>query len=194
MPSWWRMKAAPARRREHELGRPLVGPGAAAAHGLSRCTATATASACSRVTPRLAWTSSPIRRCGGWPAWTTCTCTVSRENSRRTNNAEVVRSAHDCLTPLADPDDVTDVVMPAFSSGQWAGTMPATIAAVPSGDLMFMCGGGILAHPGGTAAGVASLRQAWRAIGAGQSLAAAAHERRNLATRSRSSAQDNRRQ
>ncbi len=92
------------------------------------------------------------------------------------DDAEVVRSAHDCLTPLADPDDVTDVVMPAFSSGQWAGTMPATIAAVPSGDLMFMCGGGILAHPGGTAAGVASLRQAWRAIGAGQSLAAAAHE------------------
>jgi ribulose-bisphosphate carboxylase large chain len=66
--------------------------------------------------------------------------------------------------------------MPAFSSGQWAGTMPATIAAVPSGDLMFMCGGGILAHPGGAAAGVASLRQAWRAVSAGQSLATAARE------------------
>ncbi len=39
-----------------------------------------------------------------------------------------------------------------------------------SGDLMFMCGGGILAHPGGPAAGVASLRQAWRAIRAGQAL------------------------
>jgi ribulose-bisphosphate carboxylase large chain len=68
------------------------------------------------------------------------------------------------------------VVMPAFSSGQWAGTMPATIDAVPGGDLMFMCGGGILAHPGGPAAGVASLRQAWNAIRAGQSLAAAAAE------------------
>jgi ribulose-bisphosphate carboxylase large chain len=91
-------------------------------------------------------------------------------------DAEVVRSAHDCLTPLTDPKDVTDVVMPAFSSGQWAGTMPATIAAVPSGDLMFMCGGGILAHPGGPAAGVASLRQAWRAINAGQRLETAARE------------------
>ena len=91
-------------------------------------------------------------------------------------DAEVVRSAHDCLTPLADPQDVTDVVMPAFSSGQWAGTLPATIAAVPSGDLMFMCGGGILAHPGGTAAGVASLRQAWHAIRAGQSLEVAARD------------------
>jgi ribulose-bisphosphate carboxylase large chain len=92
------------------------------------------------------------------------------------SDSEVVHSAHDCLTPLADPNDVTDVVMPAFSSGQWAGTMPATIAAVPSGDLMFMCGGGILAHPGGAAAGVASLRQAWRAVSAGQSLATAARE------------------
>jgi ribulose-bisphosphate carboxylase large chain len=85
-------------------------------------------------------------------------------------DAEVVRSAHDCLTPLADPKDVIDVVMPAFSSGQWAGTMPATIAAVPSGDLMFMCGGGILAHPLGAAAGVASVRQAWRAWQRGQPL------------------------
>ncbi len=91
-------------------------------------------------------------------------------------DAEVVHSAHDCLTPLADPMDVADVVMPAFSSGQWAGTMPATIAAVPSADLMFMCGGGILAHPGGAAAGVASLRQAWHAISNEQSLEAAARE------------------
>jgi ribulose-bisphosphate carboxylase large chain len=92
------------------------------------------------------------------------------------DDAEVVRSAHECLTPLADPQDATDIVMPAFSSGQWAGTLPATIAAVPSGDLMFMCGGGILAHPGGPVAGVASLRQAWHAIGKGQSLEAAARE------------------
>jgi ribulose-bisphosphate carboxylase large chain len=91
-------------------------------------------------------------------------------------DAEVVRSAHDCLTPLADPQDVTDVVMPAFSSGQWAGTLPATIAAVPRADLMFMCGGGILAHPGGTAAGVTSLRQSWHAIRNGQSLELAARD------------------
>jgi ribulose-bisphosphate carboxylase large chain len=90
------------------------------------------------------------------------------------SDAEVVRAAHDCLTPLADAADAADVVMPAFSSGQWAGTLPATIEAVPSGDLIFMCGGGILAHPGGPAAGIASLRQAWRAIASGQSLGAAA--------------------
>lgn len=87
---------------------------------------------------------------------------------------EVVQAAQDCLTPLADPADTDDVVMPAFSSGQWAGTLPATLKAVPSGDLMFMCGGGILAHPQGPAAGVASLRAAWAAWRAGQSLDAAA--------------------
>jgi len=89
---------------------------------------------------------------------------------------EVIRSAHDCLTPLADPHDSADCVMPAFSSGQWAGTMPATLAAGPSGDLLFMAGGGILAHPGGPRAGVLSLRQAWAAASAGQSLDIAARD------------------
>jgi ribulose-bisphosphate carboxylase large chain len=85
---------------------------------------------------------------------------------------EVIASAHDCLAPLAEGD--TDAVMPAFSSGQWAGTLPATLAVVPSGDLLFMAGGGILAHPGGPAAGVTSLRQAWAAVRNGESLATAA--------------------
>jgi ribulose-bisphosphate carboxylase large chain len=93
---------------------------------------------------------------------------------------EVIESARDCLAPLADADDRDDVVMPAFSSGQWAGTLPATVAAVPGGDLLFMCGGGILAHPGGARAGVTSLRQAWAAISAGESLPAAARHAREL--------------
>jgi ribulose-bisphosphate carboxylase large chain len=87
---------------------------------------------------------------------------------------EVIHSARHCLEPLADPADAADTVMPAFSSGQWAGTLPATMDAVPSGDLLFMCGGGILAHPGGPAAGVASVRQAWQAWRAGESLERAA--------------------
>ena len=89
---------------------------------------------------------------------------------------EVIDSADDCLAPLADPNDHADRVMPAFSSGQWAGTMPATLSAVPSGDLLFMAGGGILAHPGGPHAGVASLRQAWQASAAGRTLADAARD------------------
>ncbi|MEJ8857426.1 ribulose-bisphosphate carboxylase large subunit family protein [Variovorax robiniae] len=85
---------------------------------------------------------------------------------------EVIRSAHDCFTPLAQGLD--DAVMPAFSSGQWAGTVPATWAAIGRDDLLFMSGGGILAHPGGAAAGVRSIRQAWEAVRGGTSLAEAA--------------------
>jgi len=81
---------------------------------------------------------------------------------------EVIASAQDCYTPLADAID--DRVLPAFSSGQWAGTVPATWAAVQSDDLLFMSGGGILAHPGGPAAGVASIRQAWAAAREGAAL------------------------
>jgi ribulose-bisphosphate carboxylase large chain len=96
------------------------------------------------------------------------------------DDAEVVQSARDCLTPLGDASDEADRVMPAFSSGQWAGTLPATLQAVPSGDLLFMAGGGILAHPMGPRAGVASLRQAWAAVRDGVSLADAARDQAEL--------------
>ncbi|MCZ8390189.1 ribulose-bisphosphate carboxylase large subunit family protein [Achromobacter xylosoxidans] len=89
-------------------------------------------------------------------------------------DAEVVESARDCLAPLTPGID--DAVMPAFSSGQWAGTVPATWAAVRTDDLLFMSGGGILAHPDGPAAGVQSIRQAWQAVRAGQDLVAFAAE------------------
>lgn len=83
-------------------------------------------------------------------------------------DSEVVASAHDCQTPLSAGID--DRVLPVFSSGQWAGTVPATWAALRNDDLLFMAGGGILAHPGGPAAGVSSLREAWSAARAGTPL------------------------
>ncbi|MDM0056523.1 ribulose-bisphosphate carboxylase large subunit family protein [Variovorax fucosicus] len=92
---------------------------------------------------------------------------------------EVIGSAHDCFAPLAE--GVDDAVMPAFSSGQWAGTVPATWDAIGRDDLLFMSGGGILAHPGGAAAGVASIRQAWAAVRAGTPLADAARSQPELA-------------
>lgn len=85
------------------------------------------------------------------------------------SDEEVVAAARECATPLAPGID--DTVLPAFSSGQWAGTVPATFAAVRSADLLFMAGGGILAHPDGPAAGVTSIRQAWEAAQAGVPLA-----------------------
>ncbi|TDT99838.1 ribulose-bisphosphate carboxylase large chain [Azorhizobium sp. AG788] len=87
-------------------------------------------------------------------------------------DAEVIESARDCVTPLSSTED--DRVMPAFSSGQWAGTVPATYAATGHADLLFMAGGGIMAHPDGPSAGVASIREAWEAVMAGEGLPEAA--------------------
>lgn len=95
------------------------------------------------------------------------------------SDKEVIESAHDCHAPLTEGRD--DRVMPAFSSGQWAGTVPATWAAVKSDDLLFMSGGGILAHPDGPAAGVASIRQAWTAARQGVALAEFAPQAPELA-------------
>ncbi|WP_423457788.1 ribulose-bisphosphate carboxylase large subunit family protein [Ottowia sp. VDI28] len=95
------------------------------------------------------------------------------------SDAEVIDGARDCYTALAEGLD--DTVMPAFSSGQWAGTVPATWAAVQRDDLLFMSGGGILAHPDGPAAGVASIRQAWDAVRAGDTLDSAARAHPELA-------------
>jgi len=78
----------------------------------------------------------------------------------------VVASARACLTPMLGGY----MVMPVFSSGQWAGQAPDTYRALGSVDLMYLAGGGIMAHPAGPAAGVASLRQAWEAAMASQSL------------------------
>lgn len=93
-------------------------------------------------------------------------------------DAEVIDGANACLTRLGDTDDR---VLPAFSSGQWAGTVPQTFAAAGSTDLMFLAGGGIMAHPGGPAEGISSIREAWRAVAAGEDLADAARTHPALA-------------
>lgn len=89
-------------------------------------------------------------------------------------DAEVIEGIHDCYQPLAG--DAADVAMPIISSGQWAGTVPATFAAAQSDDVVFMSGGGVLAHPDGAAAGVASIRQAWAATVAGKDIFSASDD------------------
>jgi ribulose-bisphosphate carboxylase large chain len=74
-------------------------------------------------------------------------------------DASVIASARACLTPMFGDD----AVLPVFSSGQWAGQAPDTYQALGSVDLLYLAGGGIMAHPDGPAAGVASLREAWEA-------------------------------
>ncbi len=92
---------------------------------------------------------------------------------------EVTEAARACLTPLTEAAD--DRVLPAFSSGQWAGTLGYALEAAGTSDLIFMCGGGILAHPGGPAGGIASLHEAYEALMAGEDLGRAAAHRPALA-------------
>jgi ribulose-bisphosphate carboxylase large chain len=69
----------------------------------------------------------------------------------------VVRSIEACLTPMFGDYRV----MPVISSGQWGGQAPETYRRTQTTDIMYLAGGGIMAHPDGPASGVASLRQAW---------------------------------
>ena len=60
--------------------------------------------------------------------------------------------------------------MPVVSSGQTGLQAPETFRRTRTTDLLYMAGGGILAHPGGAAAGVTAVRQAWEAAVAGLDL------------------------
>ena len=72
----------------------------------------------------------------------------------------VVRSIEACRTPMFRADDT---VMPVISSGQWGGQAPETYHLTGTTDLMYVAGGGIMAHPMGPAAGLRGLQQAWEA-------------------------------
>lgn len=87
----------------------------------------------------------------------------------------VVRSIKACLTPMFRPDDMA---MPVVSSGQWGGQAPETYRQNGTLDIMYLAGGGILAHPMGPAAGLRALQQAWEAAVNGIPLAdyAGSHE------------------
>jgi len=78
----------------------------------------------------------------------------------------VIRSARACLAPWGSAAPL----MPVFSSGQTALQAADTHAALGCMDLMHLAGGGIIGHPGGVAAGVTSMRQAWQAAAAGISV------------------------
>lgn len=76
-------------------------------------------------------------------------------------NASVVASARSCLTPMYEDRPYT--VMPVIASAQWAGQAWETYEQLGVADMLYLCGGGIVAHPDGIAAGVQSVRQAWEA-------------------------------
>jgi len=85
------------------------------------------------------------------------------------SDASVIEAARACLTPMFD--DKHCLAMPVFSAGQSARQAPDTLRVLGSMDLIYAAGGGVIGHPDGAAAGVASLRQAWDAAERGIALA-----------------------
>jgi len=101
----------------------------------------------------------------------------------------VVRSIESCRRPLfggapvSDPASISSAplgatgggstqstnssadipILPVVSSGQWGGQACETYRRTKTVDLLYMAGGGIMAHPDGPAAGVHSLRKWWEA-------------------------------
>jgi ribulose-bisphosphate carboxylase large chain len=82
----------------------------------------------------------------------------------------VVNSIGYCLTKMFDHN----AILPVVSSGQWGGQAFETYRRTRTIDLLYMAGGGIMAHPMGPAAGVVALQQAWKAAVDGLSLQDAA--------------------
>ena len=84
----------------------------------------------------------------------------------------VVQSIEACLAPLFDQA----LPMPVVSSGQWGGQAMETYRRTKTTNLLYMAGGGIMAHPMGPAAGVLALQQAWQAAVEGWTIEQAANE------------------
>ena len=99
-------------------------------------------------------------------------------NKFQESDDSVIASARACLKPMFPHKPCT--VMPVFSSGQTVKQAPGTWAALQSTDLIFLAGGGLFAHPGGIAAGVAALKQSWEAAMNGVPLDVAAKTHREL--------------
>ncbi len=82
-------------------------------------------------------------------------------------------------TPMFAPKDCP---LPVAGSGQWGGQAHDTYAKTgKTVDLMYLCGGGIVSHPGGPGAGVKAVKQAWEAAVAGIPLATYAKDHTELA-------------
>jgi len=79
-----------------------------------------------------------------------------------------VRSFHDLATPIFSD---ADCPLPVVCSGQWGGQAVETYRRTGRTlDLMYLGGGGVHGHPKGPGAGVAAIRQAWKAAELGVQL------------------------
>jgi ribulose-bisphosphate carboxylase large chain len=98
-----------------------------------------------------------------------------RENAAGKNQADSVHVAkHDLPRPHERSPDRSFSILPVVSSGQWGGQACETYRRTKTIDLLYMAGGGIMAHPDGPAAGVRSLQKWWEAEVEGLTLEQAA--------------------
>jgi ribulose-bisphosphate carboxylase large chain len=84
----------------------------------------------------------------------------------------VVRSIKSCRTPFLNNESV----IPVVSSGQWGGQAFETYRRTQTTDLLYMAGGGIMAHPSGPQGGVKALHQAWKGAVDGMTMEEAAKQ------------------
>jgi ribulose-bisphosphate carboxylase large chain len=84
------------------------------------------------------------------------------------DDATVIAAAQSVITPLFADHAMTAV--PVFSSAQTGLQARDTYLALGNANLICTAGGGILGHPGGIAAGVTAMRQAWKAAELGVDL------------------------
>ncbi len=95
----------------------------------------------------------------------------------------VVRSIESCLAPqFPNTPNGERLILPVVSSGQWGGQAPETFRRTKTLDLLYMAGGGIMAHPDGPPAGVRALRKWWEAAVEGLTAEQAAAKYPELAT------------
>jgi len=78
----------------------------------------------------------------------------------------VIRSIKSCLTPFLNNESV----LPVIGSGQWGGQVFETFKRTQTTDVLYLAGGGIMAHPSGLAGGVKALHQAWNSAVEGYTL------------------------
>ena len=93
-------------------------------------------------------------------------------------DASFLRSFASCRDPIFSD---ADRPLPVVCSGQWGGQAPATWRETRTTDLLYLCGGGVVSHPAGPAAGVRAVRQAWDAATLGVPLATYARNHAELA-------------
>ena len=91
----------------------------------------------------------------------------------------VIAAARAVLAPVMPQAPMA--AMPVFSSGQTGLQAAETYRAIGCADLIHAAGGGIFGHPGGIAAGVEAMREAWVAAIEGVPLAQHAERHEALA-------------